>query len=209
MKYLYIDTSSAFLFSAIVEDDKLISEKKLELGHNLSKDALYEIANMFEENNINVDDINKIIVVDGPGSFTGIRIGITIGKVYAWAKKISITTTNALLSMALSSNKKTIHVPILDARNDYVYAAIYDENYQELFNPQFLLKKDLLKELDKYKDYTFISNDEFEDIKDIELYDPNFINIVKFNRDNKDINPHKINPNYLKLTKAEESKLND
>ena len=34
--------------------------------------------------------------------------------------------------MALSSNKKTIHVPILDARNDYVYAAIYDENYQEL-----------------------------------------------------------------------------
>lgn len=209
MKYLYIDTSSAFLFSAIVEDDKLISEKKLELGHDLSKDALYEISKMFEENNINVDDINKIIVVDGPGSFTGIRIGITIAKVYAWAKNIKVTTTNALLSMALSSKKTCIHVPILDARNDYVYAAIYDENYKELFNPQFLLKKDLLKELEKYNDYTFISNDEFDDIKDIESYDPNLLKIVEYNKDNKDINPHKINPNYLKMTKAEESKLND
>ena len=209
MKYLYIDTSSAFLFSAIVEDDKLISERKLELGHDLSKDAVFEVASMFEENNINVDDINKIIVVDGPGSFTGIRIGITIAKVYAWAKKIPVTTTNSLLSMSLSSNKNTIHVPIIDARNDYVYAAIYDENYKELFNPQHLLKKDLFKELEKYNDYTFISNDLFDDINDIESYDPNFINIVNFNKNNKDINPHNINPNYLKLTAAEEKKKND
>lgn len=209
MKYLYIDTSSAFLFSAIVEDDKLLSEIKLELGHDLSKDALYEISKMFEKNNINVDDINKIIVVDGPGSFTGIRIGITIAKVYAWAKKIPVTTTNALLSMALSSNKECIHVPILDARNEYVYAAIYDENYKELFNPQFLLKKDLLKELEKYNDYSFISNDKFDDLDDIELYDPNLLKIVEFNKNNEDINPHKINPNYLKMTKAEESKLHD
>jgi len=209
MKYLYIDTSSAFLFSAIVEDNKLISEKKLELGHDLSKDALYEVASMFEENNISPDDINKIIVVDGPGSFTGIRIGITIAKVYAWAKKIPATTTNSLLSMALSSSKKCIHVPILDARNDFVYSAIYDEDYKELLNPQHMLKKDLFKELEKYKDYTFISNDEFDDIKDIESYDPNFINIVDFNKDNKDIEPYNINPNYLKLTAAEEKKKND
>lgn len=209
MKYLYIDTSSAFLFSAIIEDDKLIGEKKLELGHDLSKDAVFEIAKMFEDNNIRVDDITKIIVVDGPGSFTGIRIGISIAKVYAWAKKIPISTTNALLSMALSSKKECIHVPILDARNDYVYAAIYDEDYKELFNPQHLLKKDLLKELEKYNNYSFISNDKFNDIKEIEYYDPNFINIVNFNKNNKEINPHNINPNYLKLTAAEENKKND
>jgi len=209
MKYLYIDTSSAFLFSAILEDNKVIGEKRIELGHNLSTNALYEISTLFEDNNINVDDINKIIVVDGPGSFTGIRIGITIAKVYAWAKKIPITTTSALLSMALSSKKQCIHVPILDARNDYVYAAIYDEDYKELLNPQHMLKKDLLEELSKYDNYTFISNDNFNDIDNIEEYVPNFIKIVDFNKNNKDINPHAINPNYLKMTKAEESKLND
>ncbi len=209
MKYLYIDTSSAFLFSAIIEDDKVIGEKRIELGHNLSTNALYEISTIFEDNNINVDDINKIIVVDGPGSFTGIRIGITIAKVYAWAKKIPITTTNALLSMALSSKKECIHVPILDARNDYVYAAIYDEEYKELLNPQHMLKKDLLEELSKYDNYTFISNDKFNDIGNIEEYVPDFIKIVNFNKNNKDINPHAVNPNYLKMTKAEESKLND
>ncbi len=209
MKYLYIDTSSAFLFSAIIEDDKVIGEKRIELGHNLSTNALYEISTIFEDNNINVDDINKIIVVDGPGSFTGIRIGITIAKVYAWAKKIPITTTNALLSMALSSKKECIHVPILDARNDYVYAAIYDKDYKELLNPQHMLKKDLLEELSKYDNYTFISNDKFNDIDNIEEYVPDFVNIVNFNKNNKDINPHAVNPNYLKMTKAEESKLND
>ncbi len=209
MKYLYIDTSSAFLFSAILEDDKVIGEKRIELGHNLSTNALYEISTIFEDNNINVDDINKIIVVDGPGSFTGIRIGITIAKVYAWAKKIPITTTNALLSMALSSKKECIHVPILDARNDYVYAAIYDKDYKELLNPQHMLKKDLLEELSKYDNYTFISNDKFNDIGNIEEYVPDFIKIVNFNKNNKDINPHAVNPNYLKMTKAEESKLND
>ena len=89
---LYIDTSSNFLYTGIVDNNKLIAEIKKEFGHNLSEVALPEIVSMFEENKISSKDIDKIIVVNGPGSFTGIRIGITIAKVYAWSLNVPITT---------------------------------------------------------------------------------------------------------------------
>ena len=93
---LYIDTSSNFLYTGIVEKDKIICEIKKEYGHTLSEYALPEIVSMFEKNNIEPNQITKIVVVDGPGSFTGIRIGITIAKVYAWSLNIPITTITSL-----------------------------------------------------------------------------------------------------------------
>ena len=81
MRYLYIDTSSSYLYTAIVENDTVISEIKEEYGQSLSEVALPKIVSMFEDNNLKPADIDKIIVVNGPGSFTGIRIGITIAKV--------------------------------------------------------------------------------------------------------------------------------
>ena len=99
MRYLYIDTSSSFLYTAILEDEKVLSEIKEEYEQSLSKMALPRIVSMFEENNLRPDDIDKIIVVNGPGSFTGIRIGLTIAKVYAWSLNIPITTILSLEAM--------------------------------------------------------------------------------------------------------------
>ena len=115
MIYLYIDTSSEYLYSALSKDNEVLSFKKSKLEHDLSAYALDEISKMFEDAKLSPDDVDKIIVVDGPGSFTGTRIGITIAKVYACAKKIKITTTTSLYAMALSSKFDGIHVPIINA----------------------------------------------------------------------------------------------
>ena len=209
MIYLYIDTSSEYLYSALSKDNEVLSFKKSKLEHDLSAYALDEISKMFEDAKLSPDNVDKIIVVDGPGSFTGTRIGITIAKVYAWAKNIKITTTTSLYAMALSSKFDGIHVPIINARRGFVYAAIYDKDMKELLKPQHIEKEKLLKELEKYDNYKFISNNEFEDISDIEEYDPDLSKIISYTKDNKDLNPHSVNPNYLKLTAAEESKKND
>ena len=209
MIYLYIDTSSEYLYSALSKDNEILSFKKSKLEHDLSAYALDEISKMFEDAKLSPDNVDKIIVVDGPGSFTGTRIGITIAKVYAWAKNIKITTTTSLCAMALSSKFDGIHVPIINARRDFLYAAIYDKDMKELLKPQHIEKEKLLKELEKYDNYKFISNNEFEDISDIEEYDPDLSKIISYTKDNKDLNPHSVNPNYLKLTAAEESKKND
>ena len=206
MKYLYIDTSSSYLYAAIVENDKLITKVCEDYGQSLSEIALPKIVSMFEKNNIKPTDINKIIVVNGPGSFTGIRIGITIAKVYAWSLKIKITTISSLEAMATSNDSNKVKVPIINARRGYVYGAIYDKNH-EILKPQHIKFDELQLKLKNIDDYIFISNDKFENISNIEKYEPNFLEIVNKFKDKKEINPHMINPEYLKLTAAEESRI--
>lgn len=207
MRYLYIDTSSSYLYTAIVENEKLISEIKEEFGQSLSEVALPKIASMFEKTNLEAKDINKIIVVDGPGSFTGIRIGITIAKVYAWSLNIPITTITSLEAMALSSDEEKVHVPMINARRGYVYTAIYDKDYNELLKPQHIRLEDLQEKLQTIDEYEFISNDKFDGIENIKEYNPNLEKVVNYFKDKDSVNPHAVNPEYLKLTAAEESKL--
>lgn len=206
MRILYIDTSSSYLYTSIVENDKLISEIKEEFGQSLSEVALPRIVSMFEDNNLSPKDIDKIIVVNGPGSFTGIRIGITIAKIYAWSLNIPISTIYSLEAMAISSKENTYHVPIINARRGYVYTAIYDEEYNEVLKPCHILLTDLQEKLEYINDYEFISNDEFDGLE-LNSYTPDFIKIINKFKDKENINPHAVNPEYLKLTEAEESKL--
>lgn len=209
---LYIDTSSSYLYTGIVENNNLLKEIKKEYGHELSQVALPEIVSMFEDADITPQDITKIIVVNGPGSFTGIRIGITIAKVYAWSLKVPITTITSLEAMATSSEKDEVRVPIIDARRGYCYAAIYGKNDEEFLAPTYITYEELQDKLNKVNSYKVITNDK-EKIKieyeKIESYSPNIVEIVKKFQDKKDVNPHAVNPDYLKLTEAEESKKSD
>ncbi len=207
MKILYIDTSSSFLYTGIVENDKLLYQVKEEYGQSLSEVALPKIALLFEKTKIDPKEIDKIIIVNGPGSFTGIRIGLTIAKVYAWSMNIPITTIYSLEAMAISSKNNKIHVPMINARRGYVFAAIYDKDYKEILKPQHITIEDLLEKLNSIDDYEIISNDKFDSFNKIELYNPDIEKIVNYFKDKEAMNPHAVNPEYLKLTEAEESKL--
>lgn len=208
MKILYIDTSSSYLYAGIVSSGKLLCEVKKEFGHSLSEEALPSIVGLFNEQNLKAMDIDKIIVVNGPGSFTGIRIGITIAKVFAWSLNIPITTISALEAMSLSSKRNMLHVPILDARRGYVFGAIYDQDNSTIFSPKHIKLEELLQELQDKENYIFITNDVFESIENKEPYDPDIEKIVNTFESKEPMNPHAVNPEYLKLTEAEESKLN-
>ena len=205
MKILYIDTSSSFLYSAIYKNNTIISEVKEEYGQSLSEVTLPKIVEMFTNNNLSPKDVNKIIVVNGPGSFTGIRIGVTIAKVFAWTLKIPITTILSLEAMSISSETNSYHVPIINARRGFVFAAIYDEKQNCILKPQHIKITELRKELDKLGDYEIISNDEFDEFNNIKKYNPNILKIVDYFKDKKEISPHAVNPEYLKLTEAEEN----
>ena len=140
MRYLYIDTTSNFLYTGVVENDFLICERKIRFDKELSTMALTTMVSMLDEKNLHPKDINKIILVNGPGSFTGCRIGITIAKTYAWALNIPITTITSLEAMALTNDEYDFHVPILDARRDYVFAGIYDKDNNQIMRNQYIKK---------------------------------------------------------------------
>ena len=205
MRILYIDTSSTFLYTGIIEVNKLLIEIQEKLEQNLSKDTVPKIASMFKTINLKPKDIDKIIVVDGPGSFTGIRIGITIAKVYAHSLNIKITSITSLEAMAISINTNNYKVPVIDARRGYIYSAIFDQNMKVIMEPQHIKINLLEIKLQDIDNYIIITNDEvkIEGIKT--TYKPNILKIVEKYQNKENINPHSVNPNYLKLTEAEES----
>ncbi len=203
MKYFYLDTSTSYLYAGVVSDNQLLYEIKDKLDNNLSTFSLYFIEKMFKELNMTPKDIDKIIVVNGPGSFTGIRIGITIAKTWAWALKIPIITISSLLAMAISCSKSDYKIPIIDARRGYYYAAIYDKDFQAILDDCYIDRESLLEKVNQLDaSFTFIASSALEE--NCLEYNPDILRIVDVVKDFHTINPHAVNPNYLKLTEAEE-----
>lgn len=212
MKILYLDTTSSYLYTAILEDNNIIAEIKEELGNNLSSYTLPRIQEMMYVKGISVDDIKKIICVNGPGSFTGIRIGLTIAKVLAWAKNISIIPISSLEAMALSADGNyDFIVPAIDARRNYLYASIYDtKNKNFVMHEKHVLSDTLNIALDSMiGSICYITNNQINANYDVQPYEPKIDKIVKVVKDRNPVNPHSIDANYLKLTEAEENKLNE
>lgn len=204
MTLFYIDTSTNYLYTGIVKDNNLLVERKLNLSHDLSTFAIDEVDKMFKEINFDVKDIDKIIVVSGPGSFTGIRIGMTLAKVYAYCLNKEITTITSLEAMKESINYEGLVVPMIDARRGYVYAGIYDGDKEIIPNQHISLDKLKLILYGLGKEYVFVSNDIFKDIETIK-YNPDILRIVLKYQDKESINPHLVEPTYFKLTEAEEN----
>lgn len=204
MTLFYIDTSTNYLYTGIVKDDSLLIERKSNLSHDLSTFAIDEVYKMFREANFDVKDIDKIIVVSGPGSFTGIRIGMTLAKVYAYCLNKEITTITSLEAMKESVSDDSLVVPIIDARRGYVYAGIYDGDKELIPNQHISLNKLKLILSGLKKKYIFVSNDLFKDIELIK-YNPDILKIALKYQKKESINPHLVEPTYFKLTEAEEN----
>ena len=160
---------------------------------------------MFEKIAIKPNEIDKIIVVSGPGSFTGIRIGMTFAKTFALMLKKEIIPITSLEAMAYSINTSKYKVPVIDARRGYVYSGVYDESNILLEN-QYISLQELKKYLDSLKkEYVFITNDSKLELSDSISYDPDISKIINKVKDRASTNPHFVNPVYLKLTEAEEN----
>ena len=205
MRILYIDTTTTYLYTGVVEDDNLLAEIKEEYKKNLSSVALSKISDMLDSIHLEIKDIDKIMVVNGPGSFTGIRIGVTLAKTLAYILNKEITTVSSLEAMALSTKDVITSVPIIDARRGYVYAGIYDGLNNVIMPDQYIKLDALLVACNNLiDDYTFIGNTNL--VENIEEYSPNILKIVNTYKDRESINPHLVNPIYLKKTEAEENK---
>ena len=200
---LYIDTSSNYLYTGLVQDDQLLVEAQVCLNQNLSIDALPIIVQNFEKVQLQPSDIDRIVVVNGPGSFTGVRIGITIAKVMAWSLQKPIVPVSSLEAMALSVSNCDYRLPLIDARRGYVYGAIYDKNMKSIVEKQYTPLAKLLELAKEVGSFTIISNDFFDGLSVVPYY-PDILKIVQHVESCDSVDPHLVNPDYLKKTEAEE-----
>lgn len=206
---LLVDTCTRNVCIGLFKD-KVLIDKIVSLNEiDLSSRFMVLVKNILDKNNLQVKDIDKFFVAVGPGSFTGIRIGVTCVKVMAWSLGKEVIPFSSLELLASNDSDTDYIIPLIDARRDYVFAGIYDKKLNCIVEDKYIKLLDLNNSLNSSKTYTYVTLDNFTfdtilpEYKMEKIINKHFVDIA--------VNPHSLNPNYLKKTEAEEKKesLND
>ncbi len=213
MKILGIDTSTKFLCLSVYDDGR-ICEYNIELERKHSKLLVLAIKNVIEALNWDIADIDYFACGIGPGSFTGVRIGITVIKGLSFCLKKPVLGISTLDILARNTSREGIIVPAIDAKRNLIYCSIYRNSNGILkrLGPYMLLPKDeFLKTVKPNSvilgDAILLYKEEFlKDIKGVTILDkdywyPKGRNIIYFAlkqiKERKINNAFNIKPIYL------------
>ena len=158
MKILAIDTTSKICSVAILENFDVIDEINLDSGLTHSENLMPIVKEILEKNNLGLENIELIGVDCGPGSFTGIRIGIASVKAMAEVYKIPVAEVSSLETLAKNVESEGIIASLIDARNNQVYLGIFDGNYNK---KEEYIADDIniaIEKLRKYDDLTLVGD---------------------------------------------------
>ncbi len=126
MKVLAIDTSNQGLAVAIYENNQVIGHYLGTANRNHSLVLMPAVDFLMKENNVSPADLERIVVAEGPGSYTGLRIGVTTAKTLAWSLGIELVGVSSLAAIAANSVDYSGYiVPLFNARRQNVYTGVY------------------------------------------------------------------------------------
>lgn len=187
MKTLCMDTSHRFLVLALVEDDKVVASHMEEAWKKQSETIFVELIKLMEEANWSADDIEEVIITRGPGSYTGIRIAMSIAKVFCTRKHCKLYTISTLQLYAGISDTYVM----LDARSNRAYFG----NYQNGKMIEESIKS--LDEIKAMKDKNFIGD---TDLIGVDKQTINFVDHFVALKEHYRLeeNVHMLVPEYLK-----------
>ncbi len=125
MNVLALDTSAKACSVALCQDDKLLAQHFLNSGLTHSVTLMPLVEAVLSQCELTLAQIDLLAIAGGPGSFTGLRIGMSTLKGLAWAREIPCVSCSSLASMAwqLAHMEEAVVVPVMDARRDQVYTS--------------------------------------------------------------------------------------
>ena len=127
MKVLAIDTSNFTLGIALINDTQVIGEYTTNLKKNHSVRVMPAIETLLRDCDTSPKELTKIVVAQGPGSYTGVRIGVTIAKTLAWTLKIPLSAVSSLEVLAANGRYfNGLVSPLFDARRGQIYTGLYE-----------------------------------------------------------------------------------
>jgi tRNA threonylcarbamoyladenosine biosynthesis protein TsaB len=126
LKILAIDTSGKVISVALCENDMVLSHFFLNYKISHSETLMPILKNLLETVGVEIDEIHLFAVSSGPGSFTGIRIGVSTFKAFSYALNKPLLAVNTLEALAYNVTPDTKKVcPIIDARNQQVFTGVF------------------------------------------------------------------------------------
>lgn len=224
MKILSIDTSSNLCAVAVLEDSNLIKENILDDTKNHSEKIMPVIAQTLEDANLKLNDIDLIVCDKGPGSFTGIRIGVATVMSFVDSLKtpaIGITSLESLAyNILLNESKSSFICSLIDAKNNNVYYELYSTSSNmplSVMPAECININDLIDKLKPYDNICFVgdgaithqdilssslNNATFSSCNDISSYSLGIAGLNAWNSGRKD----DLLPVYLRKSQAERAK---
>jgi len=194
-KILVIDTATRNIYLSLIIDGIEKQSVYQEGINNHSVTIIPYLDEILKKENMSLRELDEVIVGVGPGSYTGVRIGVTVAKMIGYLNKIKVSTVSSLALIASSSSKEYI-VPYVDARRGNAFLAYFKQTNGQIER----IEEDCLENIEvflktKTNDYDFI----YEGVPNIsKILDTNLVTSIN------DI--HELQPNYLRITEAERNR---
>ncbi|RFU63134.1 tRNA (adenosine(37)-N6)-threonylcarbamoyltransferase complex dimerization subunit type 1 TsaB [Peribacillus glennii] len=221
MTVLAIDTSNFSLGIALAKGDQVIGEYITNIKKNHSLRVMPAIERLVGDCDLKTADLKKIVVARGPGSYTGVRIGVTIAKTLAWTLNIPLAGVSSLEFLAANGRYFTgIVSPLFDARRGQIFTGLYRFNgnrLETILEDTNMLATEWAGKIKQYNQpVLFIGNDtplHKEALQNIlgdaaffappALYNPRpgELALLGMEKEGEDI--HSFVPNYVRLAEAE------
>ena len=211
MKVLAFDTSSKALSLAILEDKQILAETTINIKKNYSITLMPAIDFLMASLDWTPKDLDRIVVAEGPGSYTGLRIAVATAKTLAHTLNIELVGMSSLLSL-VPRQQGGFLVPLMDARRNNVYAGFY-ENAKPVMPEAHLSFAEVLEKVTDAEQVTFVGEvgpfvEQIQEQLPQASYQetlPNAENLALWAWDKKADSLHDFVPNYLKRVEAEEN----
>lgn len=222
MTILAIDTSNYPLGVALIEDNQVLGEYITNLKKNHSVRIMPAIQTLMKDCERVPAQLTKIVAAKGPGSYTGVRIGVTIAKTMAWSLKIPLVGVSSLEIIAAGAGRyfDGYISPLFDARRGQIYTGLYEYQSGKLTtvkNDRLVLSADWADSLQELKKpILFVGNDiplHQTVINDtlgsqavfsaITEHNPRPAELALLGKDKQGEDIHSFVPNYIRLAEAE------
>ena len=192
MKTLFIDTHNEIIKIILFKNGKVVDLKEKESSMKHSVYTMPLIEEVLKNNNLDSNDINEIIVVNGPGSFTGVRIGVTIAKTYSYLLNIPIKVINVLEMKAIFVNgdKKVV----IEEEKNGKFIAEAKLPFDNCLASKIMSFGRGIKVISPNLNSDTDKNDNEISIVDNIDYEK----VYEYLKTKESINPHAVNPLYIK-----------
>jgi tRNA threonylcarbamoyladenosine biosynthesis protein TsaB len=217
MLTLSIDTSTNILSVVLVRDDEVLASLDEQTKNNQSEILMSRIETMAAECCLLPTDLERIAVAVGPGSYTGIRVGVAAAKSLGYTLNIPVIGISSLEIMANAVDRTGIVVSMIDARRGTVFAGAYDSNGEHVIPDGHYTIDGLLSQLDFENDNVSFVGDGAAVHRDqlLAIDNAHVVAESDFNRSKAEVlaelarlgsqqeSIHLLVPNYLRKTEAE------
>jgi len=163
MQILAFETSAKAASVALVQDGKLLGENYQNTGLTHSQTLMVMAEDLLKQCGVDVSQLDAVAVANGPGSFTGIRIGVAAAKGLAWGAELPCCGTSTLASMAVGLGAWQGYVcPVMDARRGQVYNALFHVDcgkYTRIRDDRAISLRDLAEDVKNLVEPVFLVGD--------------------------------------------------